>query len=148
MTAADLISPYLRYLTAIRDISAGELILTESPSVFSPGQQEETCLVCLRPSSSLCPQCWWPVCSEKCRQGSLHQAECRYLTSCLAEAADSSLPIRHILALRCLLLKTTNPRAWQRLCRLKGHHGQQSVVKSDEDFISDLAYRDLAMFIL
>ena len=135
-------------MVAIRDICAGELILTESPTVFSPGQQEETCLVCLRPSSSLCPQCWWPVCSTRCRQSPVHRAECRFLTSCLADQADSSLPVRHVLALRCLLLKTTNPRAWQRLGRLTGHHGNQALVRSDEDFIADPAYRELAMFIL
>ena len=70
------------------------------------------------------------------------------LTSCLADQADSSLPVRHVLALRCLLLKTTNPRAWQRLSRLTGHHGNQALVRSDEDFIADPAYRELAMFIL
>lgn len=104
--------------------------------------------MCLRPCPSLCARCWWPVCSDRCRQSAVHKVECRYLASCLADGADSSLPIRHVLALRCLLLKTTSPRAWQRLCRLRGHHGDQALVRTDEDFISDPAYRDLAMFIL
>ena len=33
------------------------------------------------------------------------QEECRYLASCLASGDDSSLPTRHLLVLRCLLLK-------------------------------------------
>ena len=139
-----------RYLIAIRDLKAGELIFTESPIAYSPGQHEDTCLVCLKSTRGLspCPRCWWPVCSETCQKSPIHKSECRYLATCTVSGEDTSLPIRHVLALRCLLLKTTNPRAWERLVRLKGHHGAQEIVKSDEDHIQDFAYRDLALFII
>lgn len=83
---------------------------------------------------------------------------------------DISLPVRHILALRCLLLKvlayldiwdvfiisklnidtffkTHNTRAWERLQRLRGHHGHQGTERSMEDNVADFGYRDLAVFI-
>ena len=89
-----------RYLTAIRDLRAGELIFTESPTVWSPGQREDTCLVCLKSTREtrgdggvqapgLCGHCWWPVCSEACRQSPVHRLECRYLASCTATSGRS-----------------------------------------------------------
>ena len=36
---------------------------------------------------------------------------------------------------------------WDRVLGLKGHHGIQTLIQKDEDFIMDPYYRDLAMFI-
>eukprot|EP00092_Neocalanus_flemingeri_P005603 GFUD01006035.1.p1 GENE.GFUD01006035.1~~GFUD01006035.1.p1 ORF type:complete len:489 (-),score=162.34 GFUD01006035.1:66-1532(-) len=136
-----------RHLVAIRDLSPGDLIFNESPTAFSPGVAEGVCIVCLRRiEAGVCSKCWWPVCGERCKESTVHQEECRYLASCLASGEDSSLPTRHLLVLRCLLLKN-NPRVWDRVLRLRGHHGMQSLIQKDEDFIMDPYYRDLAMFI-
>ena len=85
-----------RYLTAIRDLRAGELIFTESPMVWAPGQREDTCLVCLKSTRDgdgqapgVCGHCWWPVCSDQCRQSPVHRLECRYLASCTATSGKS-----------------------------------------------------------
>ena len=86
------------------------------------------------------------------------------LTFTAGDSEDVSLPVRHILALRCLLLKvlghlecfvvfdglfhqTHNTRAWERLQRLRGHHGQQGMEMSMEDNVADYGFRDLAVFI-
>ena len=91
-----------RYLIAIRDLHAGELIFTESPAVWGPGQLEDTCLVCLRSTRDardtrgddeapgVCAHCWWPVCSETCAQSPVHRLECRYLASCIATGSGKS----------------------------------------------------------
>ena len=44
-------------------------------------------------------------------------------------------------------IQNNNPRAWERLVRLRGHHGQQGIERSDEENIADFGYRDLAVFI-
>ena len=86
------------------------------------------------------------------------------LTVTSGDSEDVSLPVRHILALRCLLLKvlghlewfvvfdwlfhqTHNTRAWERLQRLRGHHGRQAIQRSMEDNVADYGFRDLAVFI-
>jgi len=136
-----------RHLIAIRNLAPGDLIFNESPTTSSPGAADGVCIVCLkRIEAEVCNKCWWPVCGERCKDSTVHQEECRYLASCLASGEDSSLPTRHLLVLRCLLLKN-NPRVWDRILSLKGHHGIQSLIRMDEDFIMDPYYRDLAMFI-
>ena len=116
--------------------------------MYSPGQHEATCLVCLkRTGGNLCRQCWWPVCSDQCSGSQLHKTECRHLAACLTSGEDTCLPVQHILTLRCLLMKENNPRGWDRLLRLRGHHGHQEITRTDEENIQDFAYRDLAVFI-
>ena len=36
---------------------------------------------------------------------------------------------------------------WDRVLSLQSHHGIQTLIQKDEDFIMDPYYRDLAMFI-
>ena len=89
---------------------------------------------------------WLTVCSDQCSGSSVHRVEYQHLTACLA-SPDTSLPFHHILALRCLLMKNNNPRAWDRLSRLQGHHGLQELIRTEEENIQDFDYRDLAVFI-
>ena len=98
-----------RYLIAIRDLKEGELIFTESPAVWGPGQREDTCLVCLGSTREtrgegeapgVCDHCWWPVCSEACRQSPVHRLECRYLASCTATGSGESALWRGIALIK------------------------------------------------
>uniref|UniRef100_A0A6A7FTB7 Protein msta-like n=2 Tax=Hirondellea gigas TaxID=1518452 RepID=A0A6A7FTB7_9CRUS len=72
-----------RYLTATRDIAAGEILLCETPLVIAPqAGAGPTCLHCLKylhePYGS-CKQCSAPLCLETCVNKYHTQAECQAL---------------------------------------------------------------------
>ena len=52
-----------------------------------------------------------------------------------------------VLSIFYITIQNNTPRAWERLVRLRGHHGQQGIERSDEENIADFGYRDLAVFI-
>ena len=69
-----------RYLVAVRDIQAGEVLLAEEPLQWGPNNTNSV-LVCVGCCRSLpvsqCPACLLPVCSQECQQLLKHrQLEC------------------------------------------------------------------------
>lgn len=75
-----------RYLAAKRDISAGEVLYEEAPTVVGPKLVEPSpvCLGCLRaPGTASCVGCGWPACSATCpglRDPHCHAIECKILS--------------------------------------------------------------------
>jgi hypothetical protein len=63
-----------RYITASRDIGAGEVIITEEALVTGPSGEpspHKICLGCYKVITGEpvdCSICKWPMCSEKCEK--------------------------------------------------------------------------------
>ncbi|XP_076065381.1 SET domain-containing protein SmydA-8-like [Oratosquilla oratoria] len=126
-----------RYLVATRTISAGQLLLQESPLVVGPPATSH--LVCLGCHDLLdgkwqeppfrCVGCSWPLCSI-CSKGvasNLHSAvECQVLSQ---DTKRIGVPLRKgetprydtVLVLRCLLFNLSNPDAWRCILDLESH---------------------------
>jgi hypothetical protein len=84
-----------RHLIATRDLKVGEVILQEEPLVAGPSQvTPPVCLGCYslltEECATACPDCGWPVCSEKCARSSAHRAECD-ITKLMRKAKVKSL---------------------------------------------------------
>ncbi|KAL4707869.1 hypothetical protein ACJJTC_010304 [Scirpophaga incertulas] len=125
-----------RYLVAARDLSPGDLVLTERPLVFGPKGMPDPeasmpCVGCYKPVftdvGERCSQCGWPVCSGNCpglKDPRHHGVECKILSArpecVLIGMADY---YRHdaLLPLRCLLLQTTDPGKWEKLLEMQSH---------------------------
>lgn len=82
-----------RLLRASRDLSAGNVLISESPVIIGPkwtlDEDEEmlkfTCVGCFESIKTLyhkCPVCSWPACSSECiglMNTELHDIECQIL---------------------------------------------------------------------
>ena len=76
---------------AIRDIGAGEVILTDQPIIQSPYTRSKAqCLQCSKkiqgPKPYLCKGCGFPMCDKTCASGDLHNIECSVLAQADFEA--------------------------------------------------------------
>ncbi|XP_068618077.1 SET domain-containing protein SmydA-8 [Battus philenor] len=125
-----------RYLVAVRDLSPGELVLTEKPIVFAPKtmpdpEAQMPCVGCYKPVftdvGERCAKCGWPVCSGNCpglTDPRHHGVECEILSArpecVLDEMADY---YRHdaLLPLRCILLQKTEPEKWKCIMQMQSH---------------------------
>ncbi|XP_069699803.1 uncharacterized protein SmydA-5 [Periplaneta americana] len=129
-------SPELgKYLVASRDLSPGDVIVSEAPLVVGPKLHSEQamCLGCHVPtrydSDYRCPKCLWPCCGPSCpADPKLHAAECSILRlqtrRNLEAAAGKDVGIYHydaVTPLRCLLLQRRNPRKWQQILEMESH---------------------------
>lgn len=128
-----------RYLVASRDLSPGDVVLSERPLVFGPKgmrftmDQEATvpCVGCYKPVSAdvgeRCAKCGWPVCTGNCpglTDLRHHGAECEILSvrpECVFD--DITEFYRHdaLLPLRCLLLQKLDPVKWKVLLDMQSH---------------------------
>ena len=114
-----------RHLVALRDIPPGKSILTESPLAFAPPasypSDDDICIVCLAalPNPNVCGRCFWPVCSSECGRSERHRMECSTLSACARQSEEELLPLRHLLVLRCLLLRHRKERDWEQLMKLE-----------------------------
>ncbi|XP_023325036.1 protein msta [Eurytemora carolleeae] len=133
-----------RHLVALRDLEAGELIFSEHPVAVGPGDSQGSCIVCSRDTQAVCSRCWWTLC-QRCVHSDIHQEECRLLSSCTVKGPELGLPTRHVLSLRCILLKK-NLRIWEKLQGLCDH-GLQSLDLSPDILNQDPGLRDLVSFI-
>lgn len=129
-------SPELgKYLVASRDLSPGDVIISEGPLVVGPKLHNEQplCLGCLAParydSDYRCPKCLWPCCGPSCTADpKVHAPECAIL--CLqakrnlaAAARKEAAPYNYdaVTPLRCLLLQRRNPRKWEQILQMEAH---------------------------
>lgn len=117
-----------RHFRATRDIRQGELILREKPLVMGP--KVNSVPVCLGCHTQIqvpigvrnfykCSKCKWPLCGPGCESAERHLQECDLMAERRFIAKidfDSSNPNKKegayctILPLRCVLLKTDNPK--------------------------------------
>ncbi|GLV39505.1 SET and MYND domain containing arthropod-specific member 5 [Carabus blaptoides fortunei] len=131
-------SPELgRFMIASRDLTPGDLIVTESPLVFGPRPYpiEEgpvPCIGCSRlcpPDTSVrCQNCGWQVCDPACigiRNPLAHGQECPVLCLRKPQPCDNVHDYyRHdaLLALRCLLLQRHGVKKWNQLFEMESHY--------------------------
>ncbi|XP_023331827.1 protein msta [Eurytemora carolleeae] len=114
-----------RFLTAKRDIRAGEIICCEEPLIVGPNQETNPiCLGCLAEidTSYVCSGCGYPMCDEECSSSAYHTQECLILSRAIKPTfTDSfnSTEYHCILPLRLLLVE--NPRVSDLLHQFKDH---------------------------
>jgi len=126
-----------RFLVASRDLSQGEHILTEKPTVH--GLSRESGLVCFGCYGDLdeegddlvvCPACGLPLCSVECREKDQHKPECCAFQSLgHREGRDLSISLLDdipflneiVIVLRCLSLRQTDFCKWLALTELESH---------------------------
>jgi hypothetical protein len=112
----------------MRDIPAGKALFSELPLTLGPPldhqSDDDVCVVCLAAMSpdhpSVCGRCFWPVCSSECGRSARHREECSTLSAGGARRSeDELLPVRHLLPLRCLLLRNRDEYKWGKLVQME-----------------------------
>lgn len=128
-----------RYMVAGKDFIPGEVILSELPLVVGPcaGCQVQ-CIACYQPLHEYsdfqkCKNCQWPLCSKTCsginNKYGHTELECELLRECHSEDYldynnfdQMNENFFAIVPLRCLLLKTTDPKAYDILQTMEHHN--------------------------
>jgi len=130
-------SPILgRFLSATKDLPAGELILQESPMVVGPRQlTKPVCLGCHKEIESAsemikCVRCNWPVCSRKCMDSPLHVAECRATKAAggrinVEVFGQTNMMYACITILRALALQDGPKKIWEDYTKFDSHLDQR-----------------------
>ncbi|XP_075980014.1 SET and MYND domain containing, arthropod-specific, member 3 [Anticarsia gemmatalis] len=121
---------YGRYLTANKDLGAGELIFKDTPFVVGPKPDTPPlCLGCYCPiENKLCSRCGWPICSEDCEKSPQHAAECAVFCEAkvrfqpIDDWTASSPQLDCITPLRILLNKEKDPERWEREVAVMEEH--------------------------
>ncbi|KAL7037454.1 hypothetical protein ACKWTF_009232 [Chironomus riparius] len=131
-----------RLLRASRDISAGNILISESPIIIGPkwtlDEDEEmlkfTCVGCFETINTLyykCPSCSWPACSSECiglLNSELHDIECQFIK--FGKGPKEKTNIKSIkgyfrmdtmLALKILLLQRKNPKKFQSIMDMESN---------------------------
>jgi len=119
-----------RTLVATRDVEPLELVLWDGAAAMGPRMGGlPVCLQCLKPAKagSVCSKCGWPVCGEKCENGTIHKAECSILAQSTNKVDFGTVDkvieeYRCITPLRLLLAKLKYPEDWDRLEFLMDHN--------------------------
>ncbi|KAK7072641.1 hypothetical protein SK128_012618 [Halocaridina rubra] len=120
-----------RYFVAGRDVKAGELLFREKAIAVGPrATSYPMCLGCNKAVTDVeflrCPGCSWPVCSSSCATTKLHKAECTILAADKEKLGQpknlgNSPCYDIILVLRCLILRDSDPEAFDRLLDMASH---------------------------
>ncbi|KAM3965846.1 SET and MYND domain containing, arthropod-specific, member 5 [Aphomia sociella] len=125
-----------RYLVAARDLTPGDLVLTERPLVFGPKAMPDPevsmpCVGCYKPVSTevgeRCFRCGWPVCSGNCpglTDPRHHGVECHVLSArpeCMLNNISNYYRHDALLPLRCILLQKSDPEKWTKLQEMQSH---------------------------
>ncbi|CAB3230749.1 unnamed protein product [Arctia plantaginis] len=140
---------YGRYLTALKDLSSGEIIFKDKPFVVGPKPDTPPlCLGCYYPiENKLCSQCGWPVCSEECEKSQQHAAECKIFSEVkvrfqpVEDWTASSPQLDCITPLRVLLAKEQDPERWEHEVEVMEDHKaarqQKATWSADQVNIAD-----------
>ncbi|KAK2574936.1 hypothetical protein KPH14_008703 [Odynerus spinipes] len=113
-----------RYLVAKRDLTAGDLIISEVPLVWgaAPHASSRVCVGCgkrCENADTRCSKCFWPCCSFNCNgllDKDSHGLECALLAKTrIFPRCDL------ILVVRMLILWKTKSKRWKLLEKLKSH---------------------------
>lgn len=135
-------------MEATCSILPGNLIFTEEPFLIGPiANSDLICLGCHKPIKdehfNRCPDCKWPVCDKSCADAKPHLAECEILAKDkdgigIPQSQGETPRYDLILLLRGLLLKETNPKAWQFIKSMQSHSEER---KTDGDPFHKAAVR-------
>nr|XP_023028005.1 protein msta-like [Leptinotarsa decemlineata] len=128
-----------RYMVAKKDLSPGEVILSELPLVVGPCTGSKLqCLGCYKNVEGengfvKCRGCGWPLCSHTCpglKQRLGHtDVECSTLKDCNSsyflnyeDVSRMRVHLQAIVPLRCLLLKRIDPKSYNLLLDMEHHN--------------------------
>jgi len=133
-----------RFLTAAKDLKAGEQVLEEIPWAIGPKSGSPViCLGCYTPTdgSAVCADCGWPICGEECQKDTIHKnAECavfaaagvRYIPETEEQLTNGSPQFECITPLRVLLQKDKDPERWE--AEVKDLEAHSDSRKNDPDW--------------
>lgn len=128
-----------RHMVATRDVQQGEVILKENPAVSGPRISSPVhCLSCGKKLEPIqkddkldfykCKSCNWPMCGADCEKAEVHKDECKIMTK---RNYKCDIKYEHpgkveaaycvIAPLRVLLMKTSNPKAYENIMSLESH---------------------------
>lgn len=127
-----------RYMVAAKDLSPGDVILSEKPLVVGPCTDcRVQCIACYHPIAEhepyvRCKSCQWPLCSDQCKSLWTHyghtKRECKLLQECksgdfLDYTDFDKLRVNFycIVPLRCFLLQETDPLGYKKLMAMENH---------------------------
>ncbi|KAG6450624.1 SET domain-containing protein SmydA-8-like isoform X2 [Manduca sexta] len=147
-----------RYIVAARDLSPGDVVISERPLVFGPKAMPDPeasmpCVGCYKPVftdiGERCSKCGWPVCSGNCpglTDPRHHGVECDILSvrpECVLDNMSDYYRHDALLPLRCLLLQKTDPEKWKKLLEMQSHMesrtpGTQAYDEADEFIVEYL----------
>lgn len=136
-----------RFVEATRDITAGNVIFTESPLAIGPDWSYDlyesngtlNCVGCFEQIKVLnfcCPKCKWPCCGPSCvglDNPKLHDIECSLLQGGPGLKENSQKEIRGyfrsdaLLTIKCLMLQLKNPEKFRELMKLESHSDERKA---------------------
>ncbi|XP_011636202.1 protein msta-like [Pogonomyrmex barbatus] len=133
-----------RHLVATRDLTSGDVILSETPLVWGPSihVDQRVCVGCGERCEDIdarCKGCCWPVCKSDC--GGLsdkrrHQLECALL------ARARIIPrCEVLLIIRMLVLWRTKSRRWTTLANLQSHEESRGPGTEAHDEVLSIIQR-------
>ncbi|XP_068617867.1 SET domain-containing protein SmydA-8 [Battus philenor] len=123
-----------RYIVAVREIRAGEVIIEEQALVVGPCSGcGLICLGCYRELDDTaifkCKGCKWPLCSESCPGVGKYTGHSTYECDTLRtvppdynKLEDLKDCYQAIAPLRCLLLKKEAPEKWAAVSNMEAHN--------------------------
>ncbi|XP_045451281.1 SET domain-containing protein SmydA-8-like [Melitaea cinxia] len=123
-----------RYITASRDIKAGEVIIEAPALVVGPCSGcALICLGCYREvdetNITKCTGCKWPLCSRSCPGLGKYTGHSTYecvtlktITPNYNDIEDLKDSYQAIAPLRCLLLKREDPDKWAAISSMEAHN--------------------------
>jgi hypothetical protein len=138
-----------RFLRAKRDISKGDVLITEMPAIIGPkyhaSDEEESphsfnCVGCFEHIKVLyhkCPACLWPACSSECAalaNPELHDIECQLLRA--GKGPRNKMDINSIknyyrsdalMAIKILLLQLKNPKKYNSIMEMESNEKKRAL---------------------
>ncbi|XP_068222686.1 SET domain-containing protein SmydA-8-like [Palaemon carinicauda] len=126
-----------RFLVALRDISAGEVIFKESPLFLAPkAVSDPVCLACLKTLDAkyeLCTNCGGPLCSNNCHRNGHNKEECKLIKRLgFDENTSLSTSFRELsillAPLRVYLLMNESPVAKEVFQALQSHKERRKMM--------------------
>ena len=121
---------YGRHMVASRNISAGTVIMEDTPLTYGPLTTStdlgSMCLGCYRRLSSgrVCRRCGWPVCGDQCSDQPQHRSrECQLFSErgVRYEPGDS-VSLSCISVIRALMTRDQDPTTWSLIWGLMSHN--------------------------
>ncbi|XP_077284608.1 SET and MYND domain containing, arthropod-specific, member 4 isoform X2 [Arctopsyche grandis] len=123
-----------RYLVASRNLEPGDVIIMAEPIVVGPYTGcDLICLGCYHPivgNPFKCKDCSWPLCGDECI--GFHQPLGHSIEECSILKKHTKLDYtdlnevkdlyQTIVPIRCLLLKTNDPKKWKMLHEMVAHN--------------------------
>ena len=113
-----------RTLIATRNVSAGELLFSESALISGPAKGNSNCCIrCFKriKNSEVCIKCGYPTCAERCSRFHSLTSECQIISQHVNRDEEGKILVDAILPLRCLLMKNLEEEKWNYFRSFQSH---------------------------